>query len=139
MKEHLLAKCIFGCLLSILRYLTRCLSLICFIGGNQKNTCFLAFLRRRLRICYPGDSGVHMPESLVRVQRLQPKPPGSFFVECRSSQIWGRRLWAEALSEACLRPGDSGFVDLPRRLRALGPGDSGLKRQQRLVLVLDYK
>jgi hypothetical protein len=37
LKEHLRAKCIFGCLLSILRYLTVCLSLIFIVGGNLKS------------------------------------------------------------------------------------------------------
>jgi hypothetical protein len=109
-KEHLRAKCIFGCLLSILRYLTVCLGLIFIIGGKLKSICSSISAPETPGLL-PGDSGVHTPESLVRVRRLRPKLPGSFFIGCRSPQIWGRRLWAKTLAEVCLRPRDSGLGD----------------------------
>jgi hypothetical protein len=96
----------------------------------------LAFLRRRLRVSCPETPVFTHRRLWVRDRRLQPKSLGLFFIGCRSPQIWGRRLCPESLAGACLWPGDSGLGDLPRRLRTLDPGDSGLKRQQRLVLVL---
>jgi hypothetical protein len=117
-KEHLLAKCIFGCLLSILRYLTCCLSLIFIIGGNQKNTCFWRFCA--------GDSGSATPETPVFTHR-------NLWSGSGDSGLRLRGRFSSGVARPRYGGGDFGrklrrkFVSGPETpVLATDPGDSGL-------------
>jgi hypothetical protein len=136
LKEHFLAKSIFGCLLSILRYLTILSQSNLHCRWKSEDYMLLAFLRRRLWVSCPETPVFTHRRLWVRDRRLRPKSPGIFFVGCHSPQIWGRRLCPESLAGARLRPETPALGDLARRLRSLDPEDSGLKRQQRLVHLL---
>jgi hypothetical protein len=137
LKKHFLIKSIFGYLLSILRYLTILSQSNLSYRWKSEACCLLPCLSRRLRCANTrdfgsrtGDSGPRLRATFLRGVTRPSNGGGDFF-------LLPRILWPESFQARRLqspRPETPPPDHLAQRLRSLDTGDSGPKRQQRLVL-----
>jgi hypothetical protein len=132
LKEHFLAKSIFGCLLSILRYLTILSQSNLLFRWKSEALHVAGFPAPETPGLLPGDSGVQRPETLGQGPETPAQVSGASFRRVSLAPDMGE----ETLAGARLWPETPVLGYLARRLRSLDPGDSGLKRQQRLVHLL---
>jgi hypothetical protein len=91
----------------------------------------------------PGDSGVYTPETLGQGPETPAQVFGAVFRGVSLFSVMGAETSPEISARKVSLAGDSGLLGrrlrppghLARRLQSLEPGDSGLKRLQRLVLL----